>query len=91
MKLPDGLQPGACEEVQLTDGIARLLAREPVHSCEYSGARYDCGTRLAFLEATLVLAAQHPELGSSFRLRVTELARQLSSPLPPVRPFTSRR
>lgn len=58
---------GAGGEIQLTDGIAGLLAQEAVHAYTYAGKRYDCGSKEGFLEATVELALAHPEVGSSFR------------------------
>ena len=58
---------GAGGELQLTDGIAGLLADEAVHAYTYLGKRYDCGSKEGFLEATVELALQHPEVGESFR------------------------
>lgn len=58
---------GALGEVQLTDGIAGLLQQEPVHAYAYEGKRYDCGSKEGFLEATVELALNHPEVGSAFR------------------------
>jgi UTP--glucose-1-phosphate uridylyltransferase len=58
---------GAGGELQLTDGIAGLLADEAVHAYTYQGKRYDCGSKEGFLEATVELALQHPEVGESFR------------------------
>ena len=59
--------PGAGGEIQLTDAIARLMASEPVHAYQYSGKRYDCGSKEGFLEATVELALQHPQMGAPFR------------------------
>jgi UTP--glucose-1-phosphate uridylyltransferase len=73
----DSLRPGANNEIQLTDGIARLLAREPVFTHRFSGTRYDCGSKLGYLQATLAYAAKHPELGKEFRAAITSSARQL--------------
>jgi UTP--glucose-1-phosphate uridylyltransferase len=58
---------GAGGEIQLTDGIARLMTREAVYAWEYAGKRYDCGSKEGFLEATVELALQHPEVSTSFR------------------------
>jgi UTP--glucose-1-phosphate uridylyltransferase len=57
---------GAGGEIQLTDGIARLLDDEKVLAYEFEGRRYDCGTKLGYLEATVELALKHPEVGSGF-------------------------
>ena len=58
---------GAGGEIQLTDGIAGLLKTEIVHAYEYAGKRFDCGSKQGFLEATVSLALQHPEVGNDFR------------------------
>ena len=58
---------GAGGEIQLTDAIAMLLADEPVLSFEFEGKRYDCGSKLGYLMATVELALKHEEIGSGFR------------------------
>ena len=58
---------GAGGEVQLTDGIAGLMQHESVYAFQYQGKRYDCGSKEGFLEATVELALQHPEVGAYFR------------------------
>ena len=57
---------GAGGEIQLTDGIARLLDDEKVLAYEFEGRRYDCGNKLGYLEATVELGVKHPEIGASF-------------------------
>ncbi|MGH8671688.1 MAG: UTP--glucose-1-phosphate uridylyltransferase GalU [Burkholderiales bacterium] len=59
--------PGAGGEIQLTDAIALLLRDENVLAYEFSGTRYDCGTKLGYLQANVELALQHPELGGAFQ------------------------
>ena len=58
---------GAGGEIQLTDGIARLMQTEGVHAYLYEGKRYDCGSKDGFLEATVDFALRHPQLGPGFR------------------------
>ena len=58
---------GVGGEIQLTDAIARLMVREAVYAFQYEGKRYDCGSKEGFLEATVELALQHPQVGESFR------------------------
>ena len=58
---------GVGGEIQLTDGIAGLLATERVLAFPYAGKRYDCGSKQGFLEATVELALQHDEVGADFR------------------------
>ena len=58
---------GVGGEIQLTDGIAGLMTKESVYAFQYSGKRYDCGSKEGFLEATVELALAHPEVGEHFR------------------------
>lgn len=60
-------QPGAGGEIQLTDAIASLMAKERVYAYQYDGKRYDCGSKEGFLQATVELALQHPKMGVPFR------------------------
>jgi len=57
---------GAGGEIQLTDGISRLLDDEKVLAYEFEGRRYDCGNKLGYLEATVELGVKHAEVGASF-------------------------
>ena len=63
----DQQQAGAGGEIQLTDAIARLLDEEPVLGYAFRGRRFDCGSKLGYLQATVEFALQHPELSESFR------------------------
>lgn len=58
---------GVGGEIQLTDGIAGLMSEESVYAFQYAGKRYDCGSKEGFLEATVELALQHPDVGEHFR------------------------
>ena len=64
---------GVGGELQLTDGISSLLAEETVYALQYQGKRYDCGSKEGFLEATVELALQHPEVGQRFRQYLSQL------------------
>ena len=72
-----GLGKGAGGEIQLTDGLALLLAEKEVLAYQFDGMRFDCGSKLGYLEATIHYAARHPSLGPAFvdhlRKIVTEL------------------
>jgi UTP--glucose-1-phosphate uridylyltransferase len=59
--------PGAGGEIQLTDGISTLLKYEKVWGYEFEGTRFDCGSKLGYLKATIELALKHPELAFEFR------------------------
>ena len=69
-------KPGVGGELQLTDGIASLLGIESVYAYEYAGKRYDCGSKEGFLEATVELALQHPEVGTRFKSYLKNLKLQ---------------
>ncbi|MEW6353878.1 MAG: UTP--glucose-1-phosphate uridylyltransferase GalU [Pseudomonadota bacterium] len=64
--LLETMQRGAGGEIQLTDAIARLLNEQPVLAYQFTGKRYDCGSKLGYLQATVEYALQHPELGKEF-------------------------
>jgi UTP--glucose-1-phosphate uridylyltransferase len=58
---------GANGEIQLTDAISRLLPKEAVYAYYLRGERYDCGSKLGYLQATINYALHHPELAEQFR------------------------
>jgi UTP--glucose-1-phosphate uridylyltransferase len=59
-------QPGAGGEIQLTDAIQSLLANEQVLAYRYHGKRFDCGSKLGYLKATVEFALRHPEVKAGF-------------------------
>jgi len=61
------IKKGAGDEIQLTDAIARLLAEEQVLGFQFKGIRYDCGSKLGYLEATIDYALRHPNLREAFK------------------------
>ena len=67
----ENTRPGAGREIQLTDAIGRLLREESVLAYEFQGRRYDCGSKIGYLEATVDLALKHPELAEDFRTFLT--------------------
>jgi UTP--glucose-1-phosphate uridylyltransferase len=68
-----GLGKGAGGEIQLTDRIAALMQNDPVLAYRYDGQRFDCGSKLGYLKATIAMARKHPELGPSFNRYLAEL------------------
>jgi UTP--glucose-1-phosphate uridylyltransferase len=54
-------------EIQLTDAIEKLLSTESVYSWQFNGTRYDCGSKLGYLQATIAYALQHSEVAKEFR------------------------
>ena len=61
-----GAKPGSGGEIQLTDAIAALLGRERVLAMRIGGKRYDCGSKLGYLKATVELGLRHREVGKEF-------------------------
>ena len=59
--------PGRGQEIQLTDGLRQLLPREKIYAVEYEGVRYDAGTPMSWLKATIALALDHPDMGAELR------------------------
>ncbi len=68
---------GAGGEIQLTDGIARLMQRESVYAFEFEGKRYDCGNKLGYLQATVEYGLKHPSLGTDFAAYLKALVPRL--------------
>lgn len=60
------IKPGAGNELQLTDAIASLLREEAVLAYQFQGTRYDCGSKLGYLKATVEFALRHPEVSDAF-------------------------
>lgn len=65
-ELLENTERGAGGEIQLTDAIAELLNEQQVLAYAFEGTRYDCGSKLGYLQATVDLALKHPELGDDF-------------------------
>lgn len=59
-------QKGAGGEIQLTDAISDLLSDEKVFAYQFNGTRYDCGSKLGYLQANVELGMKHPEIGEEF-------------------------
>ena len=65
--LLEATRPGAGGEIQLTDAIAALLAEHPVHAYRFQGTRFDCGTHIGLIEATIRYALDHEKLSDPAR------------------------
>ena len=61
-----GLGKGSGGEIQLTDGIAELMKHEKVLAYRYHGRRYDCGSKIGYLKATVAMGLKHPEVMKEF-------------------------
>jgi UTP--glucose-1-phosphate uridylyltransferase len=77
------LGQGAGGEIQLTDGLARLLKREAIYAHRFSGRRFDCGSKLGYLQATVELSLLHPQLGGEFRRYLAGVNARLQSEAAP--------
>jgi len=69
----ENLTPGAGGEIQLTDAIAAMLNTYPVLAYEFKGCRYDCGSKLGYLEAAVVYALRHPAVAEEFTNFIAQL------------------
>jgi UTP--glucose-1-phosphate uridylyltransferase len=70
------VEPGRGGEIQLTDGIALLLATEPVYGHVFTDGRYDIGNKLDYLRATVELALRRADLGPAFGAFLADLVRR---------------
>lgn len=61
------MERGAGGEVQLTDGMAKLIGRQPFHGLRYEGRRFDCGDKTGFLEAQIAFALKRPDMAPAVR------------------------
>ncbi len=66
------VRPGAGGEIQLTDGISALLAHERIFAIRLPGRRYDCGSKLGYLQASVEYGLRHPEVGKDFERYLKE-------------------
>lgn len=67
------VQPGRGGEIQLTDGIAALMQEQTVLAHTLKGKRYDCGSKMGFLKATVEMGLKHPEVGAEFAQYLREI------------------
>lgn len=66
-------QRGAGNEIQLTDAIAELRKTEEIYAYSFEGRRYDCGSKIGYLEANVEIALQHDEMAESFKAYLKNL------------------
>ena len=67
MRTLEGQEQGAGGEIQLTDAMARMIGSQPFHAVTFAGKRYDCGSKAGFVEATLAIALERPDLRDEVR------------------------
>jgi UTP--glucose-1-phosphate uridylyltransferase len=61
------MERGAGDEIQLTDGMAKLIGHQPFHGLRYEGIRFDCGNKIGYLEAQIAFALKRPDLADAVR------------------------
>jgi len=66
-------EKGAGGEIQLTDAMAKLIGHQPFHAVTFGGKRYDCGSKIGFVEATLALALERPDMADEVRAMAKRL------------------
>ena len=71
MRTLESQEKGAGGEIQLTDAMARMIGAQPFHAVTFAGRRFDCGSKIGFVEATLALALEREDLGGEVR-RIAE-------------------
>lgn len=71
------ITPGAGGEIQLTDAIAALLREEPILAYTFKGTRYDCGSKLGYLQATIQYGLHHPEVREGLRAYLKSISARL--------------
>jgi len=67
MRTLENQEKGAGGEIQLTDAMARMIGTQPFHAVTFAGKRYDCGSKSGFVEATLALALERPDMADDVR------------------------
>jgi UTP--glucose-1-phosphate uridylyltransferase len=73
MRVLENQGKGAGGEIQLTDAMAKMIGNQPFHAVTFDGARYDCGSKTGFVEATLALALERPDMGDEVRAMAKRL------------------
>lgn len=73
MRTLETQEKGAGGEIQLTDAMARMIGGQPFHAVTFDGNRYDCGSKLGFVEATLALALEREDMGADVRVMAARL------------------
>lgn len=73
MRTLESQEKGAGGEIQLTDAMARMIGEQPFHAVTFAGQRFDCGSKAGFVEATLSLALQRPDMADEVRAIMKKL------------------
>jgi UTP--glucose-1-phosphate uridylyltransferase len=73
MQVLETQSKGAGGEIQLTDAMAKMLGQQPFHAVTFAGKRYDCGSKIGFVEATLALALAREDMADDVRAMARRL------------------
>lgn len=73
MRTLEGQEKGAGGEIQLTDAMAKMIGTQPFHAVTFAGRRFDCGSKAGFVEATIALALERPDLADDVRAVIKKL------------------
>jgi len=73
MRALDAKEKGAGGEIQLTDAIAKLIGKQPLHAYRFEGERYDCGSATGFVIANLAMAWDRDDVGPQVRAFIETL------------------
>ena len=73
LRILDRQEKGAGGEIQLTDAMARMIGLQAFHAVTFAGKRYDCGSKIGFVEATLALALERPDMADEVRAMAKRL------------------
>lgn len=73
MRVLEAQEKGAGGEIQLTDAMAKMIGTQPFHAVTFDGKRYDCGSKVGFVEATLALALEREDMGDEVRAMAQRL------------------
>ena len=73
MRILEGQQKGAGGEIQLTDAMAQMIGKQSFHAVTFAGNRYDCGSKIGYIEANLAIALERPDMADGVRAMATRL------------------
>lgn len=73
MRVLEGQEKGAGGEIQLTDAMAQMIGQQPFHAVTFDGKRYDCGSKVGYIEANLAVALSRPDMADEVRAIAVDL------------------
>lgn len=73
MRVLEGQEKGAGGEIQLTDAMAQMIGNQPFHAVTFDGKRYDCGSKVGYIEANLAVALSRPDMADDVRAIAVDL------------------